>query len=166
MYVLIIMRAGKRCGNTIQVWHILLHAGAREASIGVERKTGEDIEQEDCEWDPASQEVLQGWGVSPAVPCKGWPIWFQAIHWERMQWSYSMLRLTFHASPIWDNMDCLYRFVLVLVLIQTVLNINIGFTWAVLKTADVCNYFFIIFFFKLYYQLIRFCQVFAALVCS
>ena len=71
--------AGEWCGNTVQIWNILLHTGTREGGQGVIGATAEAVEQEDCYWDPSCQEVLQGRGVPSTVPWEGWPIWFQAI---------------------------------------------------------------------------------------
>jgi len=71
--------AGEWCGNTVQIWNILLHTGTREGGQGVIGATAEAVEQEDCYWDPSCQEVLQGRGVPSAVPWERWPIWFQAI---------------------------------------------------------------------------------------
>lgn len=65
--------AGKWCGNTIQIWNILLHSTAGKSSTREPGTTTEDLEPEDSYWNFTCQEVLQSWRISPAIPWERGP---------------------------------------------------------------------------------------------
>lgn len=89
---------GEWCGNTVQVWNILLHPWAGEGSEGVSGTTAEVLEQEDYYWDPTCKEVLPSWGIPPTIPCQRGPFRFQTISWKRLQWSNPMLWLSWRLA--------------------------------------------------------------------
>lgn len=95
-----ILWAGKRCWNTISFWNILLHTWARKGSLRKHGATTEALKPKNCNWDSTCQNVLSGGGVPSAIPRERGATRSSTICWERLQWPYQVLWLSFQIVHI------------------------------------------------------------------